>query len=156
MTPFRGTRAGALPLLGLLAALAAASGAAAAAEPADDGAPAGGGQDAACDFRFVAQPTHEGYLDERRRMSRVRLTLWYADPGTSVSLVRPYYGSAHSDVNTLPRPLAFLSDFSSARSGAEGRLQRFSISFLGELELAIRSPGCLPVPLRCDETTCSG
>lgn len=115
-----------------------------------------GGQAGACDFRFVVLPTHEGYVDERRRMSRVRLTLWYADPGTSVSLVRPYYGSAHSDVNTLPRPLAFLSDFSSARSGAEGRLQRFAVSFLGELELAIRSPGCPPVPLRCDETTCSG
>lgn len=135
------------------AALAAGS---AAAEPAVGGRPASAGQAADCDFRFIVLPTHEGYLDERRRMSRVRLTLWYADPGTSVSLVRPYYGSAHSDVSTLPRPLAFLSDFSSVRSGAEGRLERFSISFLGKLELAVRSPGCPPAPLRCDETTCSG
>ena len=155
MTRVRGTRAGAPPLLGVFIALAVASGAVA-AEPTGEAPPASGGQADACDFRFVALPTHEGYLDERRRMSRVRLTLWYADPGTSVSLVRPYYGSAHGDVNTLPRPLAFLSDFSSVRSGAEGRLQRFSISFLGELELAIRSPGCPPVPLRCDETACSG
>lgn len=128
----------------------------AAAEPAAEGGSSSAGRAGDCDFRFIALPIHEGYVDERRRMSRVRLTLWYGEPGTSVSLVRPYYGSAHSDVNTLPRPLAFLSDFSSVRSGAEGRLQRFSISFLGELELAIRSPGCPPAPLRCDETACSG
>lgn len=154
MRSFR--RRGGWPSLAASAALVFAASGAAGTRPAGAGRPAGGGQTDSCAFRFIALPTHEGYLDERRRISRVRLTLWYADPGTSVSLVRPYYGSAHSDVNSLPRPLAFLSDFSSARSGAEGRLERFTISFLGELELAIRSPGCAPVPLRCDETACSG
>lgn len=115
-------------------------------------------QDAApdCSFRFLATETHEGFVDERERVSRLRLTLWYSDPGTSIHLVSPYYGSAHSDIRSIPRPLAFLSDFSFERSGAEGRVQRLTISWLGELELAIRSPGCPPVPLRCDERTCTG
>lgn len=121
--------------------------------------PAEASQDAAdpdCSFRFFATEVHEGFVDERERVSRLRLTVWYSDPGTSIHLVAPYYGSAHSDIRSIPRPLAFLSDFSFERSGAEGRVQRLTISWLGELELAIRSPGCPPVPLRCDERACTG
>lgn len=126
---------------------------------AGEGVPAPAPQEDAapdCSFRFLATEVHEGFVDERERVSRVRLTVWYSDPGTSIHLVSPYYGSAHSDIRSLPRPLAFLSDFSFERSGVDGRLQRLTISWLGELELAIRSPGCAPVPLRCDERTCTG
>lgn len=130
------------------------------AAAAGEGAPKGASQrDAAPDcslLRFLATEVHEGFVDERERVSRLRLSLWYSDPGTSIHLISPYYGSAHSDIRSIPRPLAFLSDFSFERSGAEGRVQRLTISWIGELELAIRSPGCPPVPLRCDERTCTG
>ena len=109
-----------------------------------------------CALTFLATEKHEGFVDERERVSRMRLRLWYSDPATSVRLVSPYYGSAHSDIRSIPRPLAFLGDFSSARSGAEGRVQWMTISWMGELELAISTPGCPPVPLRCDERTCTG
>lgn len=139
-------------LLGLLP-LAGSAGA------VGEGAPAAAAQEEAapdCGFRFLATPVHEGFVDERERVSRMRFTLWYSDPGTSVHLVSPYYGSAHSDIRSIPRPLAFLSDFSFQRSGAEGRVQRLTISWMGTLELAVRTPGCPPVPLRCDERVCTG
>ena len=98
---------------------------------------------------------------------RGRISIRYRDPGTAVSLLSPYYGSAHSDIHVIlnphlssrgsviPRPLVFLQGSRSARTG-DGFLQELTLDWLGDLELEVAAPGCPAVTVRCSARRCAG
>ena len=83
-----------------------------------------------------------------------RFSILFRDPATAVTLVSPYFGSAHSDVPGTPRALTFLSGIRHQRT-RNGFIRELTLDWFGDLELEIGAPGCPAVTVRCDARSCT-
>ena len=109
---------------------------------------------ASCEGASVTASLQEA-SDPETGLQRGRFSIFSQDPATAVTLVSPYFGSAHSDIPRHPRPLAFLSGIRYERTG-NGFIRELTVDWLGDLELEIGAPGCPAVAVRCNTRSCAG
>lgn len=108
---------------------------------------------AACELPAVTALLLEA-SDPETGLRRGRFSIHFQDPATAITLVSPYFGSAHSDVPGTPRALTFLSGIRHQRTRT-GFVRELTLDWFEDLELEIGAPGCPVVTVRCDARSCA-